>query len=139
MTRFLLAAAAILALATGAAVAAEVETMQTIMADHVNPGALAFWAGGNDPPEDETKAAAEARWVEAVKGAQAMQQFGKMMMAPPYTRSGRWNEDAKLLVDVARDGEAVSKTRNAEKAFELGARLYDACKGCHDAYVPRRQ
>ena len=53
MTRILLPVAASLALA-GAAVAAEVETMQTIMADHVNPGALAFWAGGNDPPENET-------------------------------------------------------------------------------------
>ena len=136
--RFLLPAA-ILALAAGAAVAAEVESMQTMMADHVNPGALAFWAGGNDPPENESKAAADARWAEAVKGAQAMQQYGKLMMAPPYTRSGRWNEDAKLLVDVAQEGEAVSKARNAEKAFELGARLYDACKGCHDAYVPRRQ
>jgi hypothetical protein len=131
--------AAILALAAGAAVAAEVETMQTIMADHVNPGALAFWAGGNDPPENESKAAADARWTEAVKGAQAMQQFGKMMIAAPYTRSGHWNDDARLMVDVAREGEAVSKARNAEKAFELGARLYDACKNCHDAYVPRRQ
>lgn len=135
--RFLLPAA-ILALAAGAAVAAEVETMQTIMADHVNPGALSFWAGGNDPPENESKAAADARWAEAVQGARAMQQYGKLLMAPPYTRSGRWNEDARLMVDVARDGEAAASARNPEKAFGLGARLYDACKGCHDAYVPRR-
>jgi hypothetical protein len=139
MIRFLLPAALAIALAAGAAVAAEVETMKSIMADHVNPGALAFWAGGNDPPEDETKAAANARWVEAVKGAQEMQAFGKMMMAAPYTRSGRWNAEAKLLVDTSRDGEAAAKARNAEKSFEIGARLYDACKGCHDAYVPRRE
>ena len=138
MIRFLIPAA-VLALATGVAVAAEVETMQTIMADHVNPAALAFWAGGNDPPENETKAAAEARWSEALKGAQVMQAHGKMMIAPPYTRSGRWNEDAKLMIEVARQGEPVMKAHNAEKAFELGAQLYDACKGCHDAYVPRRQ
>ena len=139
MTRFLVPAAVALVLAAGAAVAAEVESMQSIMADHVNPGALAFWAGGNDPPENESKAAAEARWTEAVQGALAMQTHGKMLMAPPYTRSGRWNADAKLMVDTARDGEAAAKARNAEKAFEIGARLYDSCKGCHDAYVPRRE
>jgi hypothetical protein len=136
--KLLLAGAAMAAL-TGAAVAAEVETMQSIMADYVNPGALAFWAGGNDPPENETKAAADARWAEAVKGAQTMQTYGKIMLAAPYTRSGRWNRDAQLMIDVAREGEAAARAKDAEKAFEIGARLYDSCKGCHDAYVPRRE
>ena len=137
--RFLLPIAAVLALCGAAAVAAEVESMQMIMADHVNPAALAFWAGGNDPPENESKAAADARWAEAVQGAQTMQAHGKAMMAPPYTRSGRWNAEAQLMVDIGREGEPVMKAKNTEKAFELGARLYDACKNCHDAYVPRRQ
>ncbi len=114
------------------------ENMRVVMADHVNPGALAFWAAGNDPPEGETPADAKLRWGAALKGAQAMEQWGKTMMGGPYTRSGRWNKDAQMMIDVAREGEAAIKTQNAEKAFEIGGRLYDSCKGCHEAYVPRR-
>ena len=60
--RLLIAAWA--ALAAGAA-AAQIKDhdlpVQAIMATAVNPGALAFWAGGNDAPEGETTAQAAAR------------------------------------------------------------------------------
>lgn len=121
----------------GAATAGEPD-MKTIMATSVNPGALAFWAGGNDPPEDETPAQAEARWAAAVKGAQTLQAEGRRLAAAPYTRTGRWNDDARLMVETGAEGEAAARARDAEKAFEIGGRLYDACNGCHKAYVPRR-
>ena len=132
-----IALALVLAATAGGALAGDA-SMKTVMADFVNPGALAFWAGGNDPPENETPAQAKARWAAALKGAQVMQAKGRMMMAAPYTRTGRWNGDAKLMVDTAAEGEVASRTQDAEKAFEIGGRLYDACNGCHKTYVPRR-
>ena len=125
-------------LGASAAVARD-SSMRSMMADDVNPAALAFWAAGNDPPEGETPAQAAARWAAAVKGARVMQQKGKVMLAPPYTRTGNWNADAQLMIDIAREGEAVARARDAEKAFEVGGRLYDSCNGCHKAYVPRRE
>lgn len=122
----------------GAAVAKDA-SMKTIMADVVNPGALAFWAGGNDPPDGETPAMAKARWAEALKGAQAMEAKGKILMDAPYTRSGKWNEYAKMMIDVSAEGEAAAKAQDASKAFEIGGRLYDSCNGCHKTYVPLRQ
>jgi len=121
----------------GAALAGS-DTLQTIMAQHVNPGALAFWAAGNDPPENETPAQAKARWQEALVGAKTMQAWGLVMQKPPYTRSGRWNDDAQLMIDMAKLGEAPIQARDAAKAFEVGGRLYDACNECHKLYVPRR-
>lgn len=108
--------------------------VQMIMATAVNPGALAFWAGGNDPPENETPAQAEARWVEAVKGAQVMQVKGGELMK--LSRPGRWNEFAQLMIDTSREGEAAAVAKDAEKAFEIGGRLYDSCNGCHKTYIP---
>jgi hypothetical protein len=122
----------------GAALAADV-AMKTVMADAVNPAALAFWAAGNDPPDGETPAQAKVRWAEALKGAKTLEEHGRMLMAAPYARSGRWNEDAKLMVDTAAEGEAAIKAQDAQKAFEIGGRLYDACNGCHKTYVPRRE
>jgi hypothetical protein len=81
-------AAAFLAVA-GAALAGP-PAMRDVMGKDVNPAALAFWAGGNDPPESETPAQAQARWAAAVKGAQVLQAKGRMLIAAPYTRTGRW-------------------------------------------------
>ena len=108
--------------------------VQMIMATAVNPGALAFWAGGNDPPENETRAEADARWVEAVKGAQVMQAKGAELIK--LSRPGRWNEFAQLLIDTSKEGEAAAQAKDAEKAFEIGGRLYDSCNGCHKTYIP---
>lgn len=126
-----------LALVGGAAVAQVMNhdlPVQAIMATAVNPGALAFWAGGNDPPENESKAEAAARWDEAVKGAQVMQAQGEALKQ--YSRPGRWNEFAQMMIDVSKEGEAAARAKDAEKAFEIGGRLYDSCNGCHKTYIP---
>lgn len=108
--------------------------VQMIMATAVNPGALAFWAGGNDPPENETPQQAQARWTEAVKGAQVMQAKGAELMK--HSRPGRWNAFAQLMIDTSKEGEVAAAAKDAEKAFEIGGRLYDSCNGCHKTYIP---
>jgi hypothetical protein len=113
--------------------------MRDVMAREVNPAALAFWAGGNDPPENETAAQAKGRWAAALKGAKTLQKQGRLMAAAPYTRTGRWNGDAKLMIEMGAAGEAAARAKDAAKAFEIGGRLYDACNGCHKTYVPRRE
>jgi hypothetical protein len=130
--------AAIAILAAGGATAQVVThdiPVQAIMATGVNPGALAFWAGGNDPPEGETKAQAEARWAAAAQGAQTMQVKGRELMR--HSRPGRWNEFAQMLVDGAVAGEAAAKAKDVDKTFEIGGGpIYDACNGCHKTYIP---
>jgi len=130
--------AAAFAAIAGAAVAGPA-AMRDIMAKEVNPAALAFWAGGNDPPENETGAQANARWAAALKGARTLQEQGRLMRAAPYTRTGRWNDDAKLMIDMGEAGEAAARAKDAAKAFDIGGRLYDACNGCHKTYAPRRE
>lgn len=136
MKRWLCAAALLAASPVVAQVMEHDLPVQAMMATAVNPAALAFWAGGNDPPQDETAAAAEARWIEAVRGAQALQAKGRELQSPERTRPGRWNEFAELMADTGAEGESAAKARDAEKAFEIGGRLYDACNGCHKAYIP---
>ena len=127
----------VLTLAAGAAVAQVMNhdlPVQKIMAAHTNPGALAFWAGGNDPPEDESKAEAKIRWEEAVKGAQALQSSGEELKK--YSRGAPWNAFADLMIATGKEGETAAKAKDAAKAFEIGARVYDSCNGCHKGYIP---
>ncbi|HEV2532788.1 hypothetical protein, partial [Phenylobacterium sp.] len=114
------------------------DTMQTIMAGHVNPAALAFWAAGNDAPDNEAPAQAKQRFAAALQGAHDMQAWGPILQKPPYTRSGTWNADAQLMIDIAKLGEPAIRAQDGAKAFEIGGRLYDACNECHKLYVPRR-
>ena len=96
-------------IAGGAAGAAAAQaTVAELMKHEVNPAALAFWAAGNDPPEDETPPAAAARWRAAEAAAATLK------------------------------AEGAVKARDAEAAFEAGGRLYDSCNGCHKAYAPPR-
>lgn len=125
----------VFAVSAGAATAEDLTT-KMIMALDVNPGAVAFWAGGNDPPENESAYAAEARWTAAVKGAQAMQAKGKLLQTAGIAREGPWSTFAETMVQISAEGEVAARTRNSEKAFEIGGRLYDACNGCHKTYVP---
>ncbi len=119
------------------AATAEDLTTKMIMALDVNPGAVAFWAGGNDPAESESTFATEARWVAAVRGAQAMQAKGKLLQTAGIAREGPWSTFAEMMIQVSAEGEVAARARDSEKAFEVGGRLYDACNGCHKAYVPR--
>ena len=124
------------AVSVASAALAQDLAVKAIMAVHVNPGALAFWAGGNDPPENETPAQANDRWIAALKGAQTLQAKGRELAEPAHLRPGHWAEFAKLMVDTGAEGEAASRVRDAEKAFEIGGQLYDACNGCHKTYIP---
>lgn len=133
--RLIVATAA--ALAAGAAVAQVVNhdpPVQKIMATQTNPGALAFWAGGNDPPDGETKAEAKLRWADAVKGAQTLQSSGEALKK--LSRGPAWDAFAQLMIQTGKEGEAAARAQNAEKAFEIGGRVYDACNGCHKGYIP---
>lgn len=128
---------ALVVLATAGAARAEDLAAKMIMAIDVNPAAVAFWAGGNDPPEGETPYAAEARWAAAVRGAQVMQEKGRLLQAEGIAHPGGWSAFAQQMIEIAKEGEAAARARNADKAFEVGARLYDSCNGCHKTYVPR--
>ena len=123
--------------ASASAATAEDLTTKMIMALDVNPAAVAFWAGGNDPAEDESGFAAEARWAAALKGAQTLQAKGRLLQSPGIVRDGPWSTFAEMMVQISAEGEAAARARNAEKAFEIGGRLYDSCNGCHKTYVPR--
>lgn len=112
--------------------------VQTIMAAKTNPGALAFWAGGNDPPDGESKAEAKARWAEAVTGAQALQATGAELQTPARARPGSWSKWAQAMVEAGKEGEAAAKAKDMTKAFDVGAKVYDSCNGCHSAYIPRQ-
>jgi cytochrome c556 len=121
---------------TGAAAAQA--SIADLMKHEVNPAALAFWAGGNDPPENETPQAAQARWRAAEAAVRTLQAAGARMQAPPYALPGRWSEFAKLMADTAASAEPAIRARDADAAFEAGGRLYDSCNACHKAYAPAR-
>lgn len=132
---FLIGSGVALALASAAAAQASIADL---MKHEVNPAALALWAAGNDPPENETPAAAAARWRAAEAAVRTLKAEGARMQAPPYAVTPQWSEFARLMAETAASAEPAIRGRDAEAAFEAGGRLYDSCNGCHKAYAPTR-
>jgi cytochrome c5 len=73
-----------------------------------------------------------------VKGAQALQTTGVELQSPERTRPGSWKKWAQAMVDAGKEGEAAAKAKDMAKAFDVGAKVYDSCNGCHSAYIPRQ-
>lgn len=135
-TRSILIGSGLALVVVGAAAAQA--SIADLMKHEVNPAALAFWAAGNDPPETETPAAAEARWRAAEAAVRTLKAEGARMQAPPYAVSAQWSEFARLMAATAASAEPAIRARDAEAAFDAGGRLYDSCNGCHKAYAPNR-
>ncbi|MGA0606706.1 hypothetical protein ACO2Q0_11975 [Phenylobacterium sp. VNQ135] len=131
-------AGGVLALGLAGAAAAQ-STVADLMKHEINPAALAFWAAGNDPPENETPQAAQARWRAAEAAADTLRRQGLRLQAAPYARSPQWSGFARQMADAAASAEGAIRDRNAEAAFEAGGRLYDSCDGCHKAYPPPKR
>lgn len=117
--------------------AASAPDLKSFMTVEVDPAANAFWASGNDAPEGETPGA-EARWTAAGQAAAKLSEHGRRLLQPPYRRRGEWESFARLMIEAGEAGEAATRQRSLDAAFDAGGKLYDACNGCHTKYVPGR-
>ena len=112
--------------------------LKTQMTTVVDPASKDFWAAGNDPPEKDTPAAADARWAAGAKAAAVLEQTGAALLKAPYTRGAEWNGFAQKQVDAARAGAKAIAAKNTEGAFAAGGDMYEACNGCHAKFQPGR-
>ena len=129
----------LLAVAGALLVAAVAPDLKTQMTTVIDPASKAFWAAGNDPPDNDTPAAAAARWAEGAKAASVLQETGRALLAAPYTRGVEWNGFAQKQVDAATAGAAAIAKKDTEAAFSAGGDMYEACNGCHAKYQKGRQ
>lgn len=129
---------ALLLVAASLVAAAAEPDLKTQMTAVVDPASKAFWAAGNDPPENDTPAGAAARWAEGAKAAVVLQETGRALLQAPYTRGAEWNGFARKQVAAATAGAKAIAAKDVEAAFAAGGDMYEACHGCHARFAPGR-
>ena len=77
----------------------------------------------------------DAEWAQVLHAAASVTEAGNLLMMAPRARdSGNWMKAAPALVDGGSDALQAAQARNADKLFDAGATLYEACNACHRQY-----
>ena len=108
----------------------------------------------------ETKPRNEEEWLKVRQGALMLAEAGNLLMIPgrhvarPGEKSetpgvelepdemevlinkdrGAWNQRARALHDAARAALQAADAHDAEKIFEVGETIEQACENCHKQY-----
>jgi len=77
----------------------------------------------------------DAEWEQVLRASVSVTEAGNLLMMAPRARdTGNWMKAAQALVDGGSDALRAAQEKNAEKLFDAGAVLYEACNGCHRQY-----
>jgi hypothetical protein len=139
-------------------------TIKDLMLSIVDPSADAVWLSVTTVVDDkgfnETEPKTDEEWVKVRHGAIALAEAANLLKMPgrrvarPGEKSetpgvelepeemdeliakdrAAWNERATQLHDAAVDVLAAVDAKDANKVFELGEKIEEACENCHKQY-----
>jgi hypothetical protein len=163
MKRLMIAAAVVLALPVGAALAQAPAAqapaapkpapapvapapallpIKVFMRNVINPAAEGYWAlSGIEEDSDGAKNRAprdDAHWAKELENAAAIQEAGNMLLA-----DGRriedpvWIKNANKLIVGGQQGIKAVMAKDENATFDAGSTMYEACYDCHAKYVIR--
>jgi cytochrome c556 len=117
-------------------------SVKEVMRHIVNPAAERFWKGsGSVSTEDgveERTPTSDAAWAEMVDAAAQVQEAGNLLMSPGRGPDEEaWRRYARQLSDAGAAAAAAARAKDADKVFETGGEIYNACFACHGRYIPR--
>src|SRR5437870_9154466 len=105
--------------------------LKDVMDAMVMEQATILWSvsGPEDAPKDVDG------WNKLDHAAIAMIETMKFLQKSNLTKDqGDWQNKSTVVIDVANKCRAAIKERNADKLFEIGGDLDEACAGCHKIY-----
>ncbi|MET0273326.1 MAG: hypothetical protein ABW360_10070 [Phenylobacterium sp.] len=114
------------------------ETMRHV----VNPAAERFWkTSGSVSTEagvEERAPTSDAAWAEMVDAAAIVQAAGELLETPGHGPDDpAWRRYARQLADAGAASITAARAKDADKVFEAGGEIYNACFNCHGRYIPR--
>ena len=108
-----------------------VPELKDVMEAMVMEQATILWSvsGPQDAPKDVDG------WNKLDHAAIAMIETMKFLQKSILTKDqGDWQTKSNVLIDAANKARATIKEKNADKLFDVGGELDEACAGCHKIY-----
>lgn len=117
-------------------------SVKEVMRHVVNPNAERFWKGGGsvstEAGVEERAPTSDAAWAEMVDAAATLQEAGNLLMAEGRGPDREaWVRYARQLAVAGAAGVEAARAKDADKVFETGGEIYNACFACHARYIPR--
>jgi len=112
---------------------------RVLMESMIDPQADVIWQAVKtvvtQSGTQEFRPRTDAEWAQVLRASVSVTEAGNLLMMAPRARdTGNWMKAAQALVDGGRDALRAAQEKNAEKLFDAGAVLYEACNGCHRQY-----
>lgn len=116
-----------------------VGSIEDVMHDVVYPHAEVVWDSvGTIITEEgthEIRPGSEAEWLRVTQSAYTIAEAGNLLMLEGRAKdTGDWMEYASGLIDAASLAVEAAQARNAERLFDTGGTIYEACTACHEQY-----
>lgn len=113
-----------------------------VMRHVVNPAAERFWKTSGSVSDEsgahDRAPTADSSWTEMVDAGAILHEAGETLGQPGRgPDDAPWKRYARMLSDAGVQAMAAARAKDADKAFEAGSAIYDACYACHGRYIPR--
>jgi hypothetical protein len=133
--RWTLVAAALVAVAGSGAAAQTtlkpVATVRDLMEAMIIPSSDVLFNVPFEPPKDD------AEWTKVRHNAVLMGEGANLLLLPPRVKDDPiWTGPAQAQVDAAQAALKAVEAKDAEAFNKISERILDACKQCHDKYLP---
>lgn len=117
-------------------------SVKEVMRHVVNPAAERFWKTSGSVSSEEgvqdRAPTSEASWTEMIDAAAILHEAGETLGQPGRgVPDEAWKKFARQLSDAGLQAMTAARAKDADKAFEAGGEIYDACFNCHGKYIPR--
>ncbi len=85
---------------------------------------------------EEIRPQTEEEWTAVRNAAVIVAESGNLLMMVPRARDGGdWMRASQAMIDSGRATMKAAEAKDADKIFELGGVIYNACTNCHAKYV----
>jgi hypothetical protein len=85
----------------------------------------------------EIRPQTDEEWVSVRNSAITLAEAGNLLMMSPRAKDGGdWMQAAAALIDTSTAAVQAAEARDADRLFEVGGQIYDACTACHQKFLP---
>jgi len=108
-------------------------TLNEVMVKIVDPASNGvFYIGRQLPKNDE-------EWKTVQGQALILSEIATSLMTPVRAKDKKqWIQDAQRFLDASNAAYAAANAKDAAALEGLNDQLYEACRTCHEHYLPKR-
>jgi hypothetical protein len=114
---------------------------KALMATVLEPAADLYWDAVGEvisaEGTEEIRPESDEEWVLVRNAAVILAESGNLLQIGRRARdTGDWQKWAVELTDAGEEAMHAAEARDEEAVFNVGERVYFACRGCHEQYWP---